>query len=215
MVQKSKTEASESIEKGQKKPRGRPRAYDVEQALTSATEAFWRTGYAGTSLDDLSAVMGMNRPSLYGAFGDKEALYLATLDRYIAVSEQVMRHKLDVATLRQALRRVCDAALELYYPENETQRGCFLIGTAAVEAVRDEQVRRRLGDGLRAFDQAFEARFARAQREGEVSAGADPAMLAKLASALLHSLAVRARAGDSRAGLRATAQAGIDLLCGG
>jgi AcrR family transcriptional regulator len=218
MVQKyrdSKSGETASAEDAavEKKPRGRPRAYDAEHALRSATETFWRSGYAGTSLDELSDATGMNRPSLYGAFGDKQALYLATLDRYVDISAQVMQKKLDVVPLTLALQRVCEAALEMYYPSADTQRGCFLIGTAAVEAVRDDQVRKRLGDGLRTFDKIFEARFLCAQQEGELAAEADPVMLAKLASALLHSLAVRARAGDSRATLRATALAGIKLLC--
>ncbi|HKU95144.1 MAG TPA: hypothetical protein VJR58_07710, partial [Vineibacter sp.] len=56
------------VQKDEKRPRGRPRAYDPEQALAQATDTFWRTGFSGTSLDDLSGAMGMNRPSLYGAF---------------------------------------------------------------------------------------------------------------------------------------------------
>ena len=60
--------------------RGRPRAYDPERALAQATAAFWDAGYSATSLDDLSAATGMNRPSLYGAFGDKHALYLKAID---------------------------------------------------------------------------------------------------------------------------------------
>ena len=63
-------------------PRGRPRAYDPDVALDAAIAAFWRAGYTATSLDTLSEATGMNRPSLYGAFGDKHALYLAALKRY-------------------------------------------------------------------------------------------------------------------------------------
>ena len=64
------------------RPRGRPRAYDPEEALDKAVEVFWAHGYAGTSLDDLSAAMGMGRPSIYNAFGDKEALFMKALGRY-------------------------------------------------------------------------------------------------------------------------------------
>src|SRR5262245_66197867 len=77
MVQKQRSE---------RRPRGRPRAYDPEIALQLATESFWRAGYAATSLDDLSAATGMNRPSLYSAFGDKRDLYLAALRRYWELS---------------------------------------------------------------------------------------------------------------------------------
>ena len=66
----------------EKPRRGRPRQYDPDRALAGAADAFWQSGYAGTSLDELSAATGMNRPSLYAAFGDKSDLYLKTLERY-------------------------------------------------------------------------------------------------------------------------------------
>jgi AcrR family transcriptional regulator len=199
---------------GAKRPRGRPRAYDGEQALSSAMQAFWRSGYSATSLDELSDATGMNRPSLYAAFGDKQALYLAALRRYADDGARLMRTVLErEPSLPMALQAVYRGALDMYYPDGENQRGCFLIGTAAVESVSDEQVRAALGDSLRDFDQAFEARFYRAQSEGELPASASPAMLARLASAVLHTLALRSRAGDSRSTLWETALAGIALLC--
>jgi AcrR family transcriptional regulator len=197
------------------KRRGRPRAYDPEQALSDATDAFWQGGYAGTSLDALSAATGMNRPSLYGAFGDKHALYLLTLDRYIEAGRAAMAEALDPGLpLAKGLRRVFDRALATYLSPEHGQRGCFLIGTAATEAAVDEAIRSKLGEALRLFDRAFETRLRRAQEAGELPPGAEPAVLAKLASAVLHSLALRARAGDSAASLRALADAGVRWLCG-
>lgn len=203
------------VQKEQKRARGRPRAYDPEQALTQATGAFWRAGFSGTSLDDLSAVTGMNRPSLYGAFGDKRALYLTTIELYIASGRKGMEKALDFdLPLAEALRRVYYGALLLYLPEKGAARGCFLIGTAATEAVRDPDIRSKLGDGLREFDGAFEARLRHARDQGELDAAADPASLARIASAVLHTLAIRSRAGDSRVSLKATADAAIQLICG-
>jgi AcrR family transcriptional regulator len=203
------------VQNAPKAARGRPRAYDPEAALARATGAFWRAGYSATSLDTLSEATGMNRPSLYAAFGDKRALYLAALERYTALGSAAMQAALAPGhPLRESLQRVYEAALAFYYPAGETARGCFLIGTAATESVADPEVRARLGAGLREFDRQFEQRLARAQAEGELDAGADAALLAKIASAILHTLALRSRAGDSRASLRATAQAGIELICG-
>lgn len=116
--------------------------------------------------------------------------------------------------LAEALLRVFDGALAWYLPPSAAQRECLLIGTAAVEAVADTAVRERLAAGLRAFDQAFERRLRHAVQQGELPADADPAMLARVASALLHSTALRARAGEPRAALRATAAAGVALICG-
>ncbi|WP_028229152.1 TetR/AcrR family transcriptional regulator [Paraburkholderia ferrariae] len=197
------------------RPRGRPRAYDPATALAQVRDTFWRSGYAGTSLDDLSAATGMNRPSLYGAFGDKHALYLQTVEHYVEAGRAAMEAMLDNALpLPDALMRVFDEALRWYQPAGEAARGCLLIGTAAVEAVNDEAVRERLGAGLRSFDKAFERRLRYGVEHGELPPEADPAMLSRVASALLHSTALRARAGDSRAVLRATAAAGIALICG-
>ncbi|WP_244306394.1 TetR/AcrR family transcriptional regulator [Paraburkholderia lacunae] len=197
------------------RPRGRPRAYDSDQALADARDVFWRSGYAGTSLDQLSAATGMNRPSLYGAFGDKHALYLTTLERYIEAGRLAMVQALDEdLPLPQALLRVYEGALAWYLPADGAQLGCFMIGTAAVEAVDDAEVRAALAEGLRTYDRTFEKRFRLAQGKGELQEDAEPALLAKVASAILHSLALRARAGDSRASLRATATAGVALICG-
>lgn len=198
----------------ERRSRGRPRTYDAEQALTRARDTFWQSGYSATTLDELSAATGMNRPSLYGAFGDKRALYLATLERYVEVNRIAMEEALSGdAPLADALRRVYDLALGLYFCAGNPPQGCFLIGTAAVEAVNDDAVREILAKGLRAFDRAFEARFIRAQAHGELGPDADAAMLAKIASAILHTLAVRSRAGDKRAALRATAEAGVAMIC--
>ncbi|AMP15347.1 TetR/AcrR family transcriptional regulator [Collimonas pratensis] len=202
-------------QKENKRARGRPRAYDPEQALDNARDVFWQLGYGGSSLDDLSSATGMNRPSLYAAFGDKHALYLQTLERYVERSRQAMIGVMSGdLPLAQALLRVYQLALSMYLPAGSAARGCLLIGTAATQAVVDVEVRQRLGDGLRCFDQVLEARFQRAVEQGELIAVLDPAMLAKMASAILHTLALRSRAGDSRASLEATAAAGVRLICG-
>jgi len=193
--------------------RGRPPAYDPETALTRAMEAFWDAGYAATSLDDIAAATGMNRPSLYGAFGDKHALYLRTLEHYRA-GGQVRAALEREDTLRQAFGRVFGLAIDLYLSGKHGARGCFLIGTAATEAVKSPAVRAALAAQLNEIDALFEARIRRARGRGEIAAEADPRALAKIASAVLHSLALRSRAGDPRASLEALAAAGIDLVCG-
>ena len=204
------------VQNSEKRPRGRPRGYDPDDALARATAQFWRGGFAGTSLDELSAATGMNRPSLYGAFGDKRELYLATLDRYLALSLAAMETALDPAQpLADGLQAVYDRSLALYFSDADNPLGCFLVGTAATEAARDPGVRQKLGAALRALTRAFETRLRRARDEGELGAGADPALLANLAAAVLYSIALRARAGDSRASLRKLAQGAVQMLCGG
>lgn len=196
--------------------RGRPRAYDPGAALAAATAAFWRAGYAGTSLDALSEATGMNRPSLYGAFGDKRALYLKALETYVEQARAAMDAALaPPRPLREGMKRVFDLALKLYYPADEAPRGCLLVGTAATESVHDEGIRQVLHEGLHRFEAAFEQRFERAIAEGELPPATNAAMHARLASAVLESLALRARAGAKRSELAATATAAIALLCPG
>jgi AcrR family transcriptional regulator len=195
--------------------RGRPRAYDPDTALGRAMAVFWDAGYAGTSLDDISARTGMNRPSLYGAFGDKHALYRHTLERYRAIGRAAMSEALAYdKPLREALNRVYDKALSLYFSGDSGARGCFLIGTALTESVLDPDVRTTLADALHEIDDAFEARIRFARLHGELPHNANPAALAKIASAILHTFAIRSRAGESRKALEATIRPALDLICG-
>jgi TetR/AcrR family transcriptional regulator, copper-responsive repressor len=195
--------------------RGRPRGYEPDTALNKARAAFWDVGYSGTSLDALSAATGMNRPSLYGAFGDKRALYLKALEGYRALGRAAIAEALGGEhELREALRRVYRSALEIYLAGEHGARGCFLIGTAATEAIADPEIRAIYAAGLHELDAAFAARFRRAQAEGELAAAADPDECARLAGAVLHTLSIRARAGETREALERTAEAGIALLCG-
>jgi len=197
------------------KRRGRPRAYDPEVALARATESFWKAGYSATSLDDLSAATGMNRPSLYGAFGDKRELYLRTLARYWELSRVAVKEALVYdQPLRVALQRLYAKALSIYLSGKDGPRGCFAIGTATTEAVGDAKIRAALADGFRMLDEAFAARIRFAKDHGDLPRDADPAALAMMASATLHTLAVRSRAGASRAALEGIARATVDFICG-
>ena len=197
------------------KKRGRPRAFDAKVTLQKAREVFWDRGFAGTSLDTLSAATQLNRPSLYGAFGDKEDLYLDALEGYRAESMDVLADALDPSLpLRENLARVYQRALEIYLHGETAARGCFLIGTATAEAIQHERVREVLSRSLDDFDGEIEKRLKLAIERRELPDGSAPHTLARLASAVMHSLAVRARAGDSRETLEALAQSGVDMICG-
>jgi AcrR family transcriptional regulator len=196
--------------------RGRPRAYDPQVALQRATERFWRSGYASTSLDEICAATCMNRPSLYAAFGDKHTLYLKALERYWQFSLVAMREALadGEEALNVALMRVYDGQLSIYFSEDGLPLGCFAIGTATTEAVEDPGIRSALAAGLRALDAGFEARFRKARESGGLKDDADPAALAVLAAATLHTIAIRARAGIPRAELREIARKAVGVICG-
>jgi AcrR family transcriptional regulator len=194
--------------------RGRPRGFDPAVALGRARDVFWDAGYSASSLDELAAAMAMNRPSVYAAFGDKEALYLKTLEEYRDGGAAAIRAALADRPLAEGLRQVYAGALTLYMANEPAPRGCLLIGTAATEAVRNERVRTTLRGSLTLFDAILEERFRLACRKGEIDAAADPAALARLADSIMIALAVRARSGESRAALESLAEAGVTMICG-
>ncbi|MGC1303069.1 MAG: TetR/AcrR family transcriptional regulator [Caulobacteraceae bacterium] len=183
-------------------------------------DAFWRTGYAGTSLDDISAATGMNRPSLRAAFGDKHALYLKALDSYWDFKFATMREALSGRSLEEALMRAYEAALSIYFSEEGQfsgegwARGCFVVGTAITEAVDDPEIQRIVTEGLRKLDADFEARLRLASEAGELKPRADPEALAVLATATMHTIAIRARAGGARDELRKLACKAVGVICG-
>lgn len=197
------------------KRRGRPRAYDPEVALAKATDIFWAQGFAGASLDDLSAATGMNRPSLYGAFGDKQTLFRSALDRYMDSSRAAMTEAFrGGGSLREILTRVYHTALGFYLSDDIGGRGCFLASAGLGQALVDDEVRRTVADGLHELDRAVARLFARAHEKGDLPPDADHASLARLASLLMNALSVRARAGETREQLEATIVAAVDLICG-
>lgn len=197
------------------KRRGRPRAYDPETALRHAIDAFWKAGYSNTSLDEIAVATGMNRPSLYAAFGDKHALYLKSLDHYRQLAGAAMREALaQNRPLDETLMLIYEKALSMYFPGDGPPRGCFMIGTATAEAVEDPEIRAAFAAGLRTLDENFEARIRAAQTRGEIGRDADPVSLAILASATLHTIAIRARSGTPRAELRELARKAVGVICG-
>ena len=207
MVQKKEDDA--------RKPRGRPRGYDPKTALARAADAFWKAGYAGTSLDDLAAATGMNRPSLYAAFGDKRELYLKTLQHYRDEYRELARRTLaDDPTLRVFLKRFYDAALGIYLAGEGGARGCYSIGTAATEATVDPNVRAFLADSTRNTDAFLKSRIDKARERGEIAQDADTTALAYLATATMHTIAIRSRAGLAREELDAIVDAAIAVICG-
>ena len=214
MVQKSKKPPVVRIDDlVAPKRRGRPRAYQPEVALGKALELFRSSGFAATSLDDLSAATGMNRPSLYGAFGDKRELYIKSYRRYREDARAAMQNIFrDQLPIRRRLERIYAVALDIYLSGGP--RGCFTVMTAASEAVADPEIRAMVLEGLAELDKAFAACFRLAKEKGELPEGADPAVLAQVASATVHSIAIRSRTGVPRKELEAIVKGAIDVMVG-
>jgi AcrR family transcriptional regulator len=215
MVQKKKKPPRTDVEAvAEPKRRGRPRAYQPDVALGKALDLFRKGGFSATSLDDLSAATGMNRPSLYGAFGDKRELYIKSYQRYRDDARTAM---LDIfreaMPIRKRLERIYAIALDIYL-DGESPRGCFTVMTAASEAVADPGIRAMVLEGFSELDKAFAACFRQAKDKGEIAAASDPTVLAQLASATIHTIAIRARAGVPRKELEAIVKGALDVMLG-
>lgn len=179
--------------------RGRPRAYDPAEALKAARDVFWLKGYAATSLDDIVEATAMNRPSLYAAFGDKEAIYLAALKMQgdLLVGQVSAAVALDLK-LRPFLDLFFDRSIDSYLAGAQGARGCFLVGTALTESLTREDVGAVVRDAFGRVDDLLEQRFRRAKKDGELSKTADARALAMLVSSTMHELAILSRAGVKR-----------------
>src|SRR6202166_2847311 len=215
MVQKTKKlpTATKTAVTAEPKRRGRPRAYQPEIARGKALDLFRKDGFAATSLDDLSAATGMNRPSLYGAFGDKRELYIKSYARYRADARAAMIDIFrDELPIRERLQRIYEVALDIHLSGEAGPRGCFTVMTAASEAVSDPEIRAMVLEGFGELDKAFAACFRMAQEKGELPETADPVVLAQLASATIHTVAIRARARVPRKELEAIVKGAIEVM---
>ena len=211
MVQKRTRPASKAAPRG----RGRPRAFEADTALAQAMDVFWSDGFAATSLDDISSATGLNRPSLYGAFGDKRALYLQAYGQYRKrVNKSFAPLFAAQEPLRTKLARILTAALDLYLSGPDGPRGCFTVLSAASEAISDPDLHSLVSEAIDGTDQAFGRLFADACVTGELPAGVDPRRVARVASATLHTMSVRARARIPRAEILPIIDDVVTTICG-
>lgn len=193
--------------------RGRPRAYDPTEALKAARDVFWLKGYAATSLDDIVGATGMNRPSLYAAFGDKEAIYLAALKMQ---SELLVTAVASACQLEMKLKPFLDLfferCIESYMAGAQGARGCFLVGTALTESLMREDVGEVVRSAFGRCEDALEQRFKRAKKDGDLLKTADARAIAMLMSSTMHEMAMLARAGAKRDMLEQRASMAIKLM---
>ena len=140
--------------------RGRPRAFDPDAALNNATRVFMAKGYSAASLDELSAAAGINRPSLYAAFGDKQSLYLAAIDKFVAgLVDDMERRADDAMPLAEFLRAFYAVALDAYYETGEPF-GCLVFSTAVAEARTHPEIGARVASVTAALEAFLERRIA-------------------------------------------------------
>jgi AcrR family transcriptional regulator len=184
---------------------GRPRSFDTDEALDRALGVFWRKGYEGTSLPDLTKAMRINRPSLYAAFGNKEDLFRKVVDRYERGPAGYTREALERPTAREVVERLLRGAVDLL-TDARNPGGCLLVQGALTCGSGGETIRRELAGRRAGGVAALRRRFRRAIADGDLAAGADAAVLARFVATAMHGLAVQAASGASRRELRQVAE---------
>jgi AcrR family transcriptional regulator len=184
---------------------GRPRGFDIDKALDRALRAFWEKGYEGTSLSDLTKAMGVNRPSLYAAFGNKEALFRKALDRYV---EETMAFVLDAinepTARRVAERLLCSAADMVTNPHNPP--GCLTVRGALASGEEADPIRLELGLRRSEGEALIRKCLDRAKREGDLPPDANPADLARYLATVYQGMSVQAAGGATHEQLRRVAK---------
>ncbi|MDQ1230614.1 TetR/AcrR family transcriptional regulator [Sphingomonas sp. SORGH_AS_0879] len=190
--------------------KGRPREFCTDKALAAALRVFWSKGYEGASMADLTEAMGITKPSLYAAFGNKEALFHKALDLYEAEKLAYIREALEQPTARTVAENLLRGALEAMTSSSEPQ-GCLGVihsvacGTEA-ESIKAEVVARRAS-----AQAALLARFQRARDDGDLRDGVDPEGLTQYLYALFQGMAVQAGSGATRAELETLIETGMAL----
>ena len=183
--------------------KGRPREFDKDLVLDKALHVFWKRGYEGTSLSDLTEAMGINRPSLYAAFGNKEELFKLALDRYIEKGPgSVHRDSLQKPTARTVVESLLTAsAIMLTDPSNPP--GCLAVQGALSCGEASESIKQALCERRSLGEQQLRQRFERAKAEGDLGPDSDPAGLARYVMTVMQGMSVQAAGGASRADLQA------------
>jgi TetR/AcrR family transcriptional regulator, transcriptional repressor for nem operon len=188
--------------------RGRPRSFDTEEAVERAMGVFWSRGYHATSLPDLLRATKLSRGSLYAAFGDKHALFLRALDRYIADALARMDVELDPRSSPLSGLRAYLAGYADRTSGANGRRGCLLVATAMELSGRDAEVDRRIGDFFKAMETRVADALSRAKAAGELADGVEPSTTARLLVCFVEGLRVVGKTGPTRT----TSQATVDAL---
>jgi len=190
---------------------GRPRSFDLNKALDRALHVFWRKGYEGTSLSDLTKAMCINRPSLYAAFGDKQALFRKALERYRSGPAAYTQEALNETNARAVVERLLRGAADLTTtPRNPG--GCLTVQGALACGEAADSIRQELTACRAAGEAAIRRRLEHAKSNCDLPADTDPADLARYVATIVYGIAVQAAGGASRGKLQRVIEMALRTL---
>ncbi|WP_029146648.1 TetR/AcrR family transcriptional regulator [Methylophilus sp. 5] len=193
-----------------KRPRGRPRSFDKDQALSIALDLFRKKGFDNTSLDDLTTALNVNKPSLYAAFGNKEQLFLEVLHAYTSGPTAYFHAVFEEPTTQSLVRMLLVKSIELLF-YNESPAGCLVVMSTASEALQKVGIQQKLVAGLQQHQQKLIARFEQAKADGELKATVDSQRLALYVVTLHKGLSLQAINGSSKEDMLQLVEQVIDL----
>jgi len=184
------------------KKRGRPRAFDENQALLNAVHTFWAKGYDGTSMKDLMTAMNISGPSLYAAFGDKRNLYLKAIDRYANIDgcEPIVVFEAET-DIKKAVRKFLRSVIKNVTSHESGAKGCFLASCVATNVGEVDGVEERLRSAVKETDMRLAKRFELEKKAGVLPADFPSKERARLMYDMRQGYVLRGRAGEPVASL--------------
>ena len=190
---------------------GRPRGFDENAVLEAAMRIFWEKSYEGATLSDLTSAMGINRSSMYAAFGDKAALFRRAVERYGEGPARYIRDALEKPVLRDVVADLLHGAV-LFLSQRGQPRGCLSVRAALACGVDAEPIQQALVEWRKAGEETLRKRFVMARRAGELPKDISPADFARFIATVMAGLAVQAVNGASRNEMKRIADLALNTI---
>ena len=179
------------------KPRGRPLEFNQDEALDKALNVFWSRGYEGTSMAELTQVLGINKPSIYAAFGNKETLFRKALARYTSGPVAFVGEAMQAPTARQVVEKFLTLAVDSF-SDKSTPDGCMIVQGALTCGQNSSAIQLELIAYRKNLEAAFNQRFELAKKQGDLPQWANTKQLAKYIATIHQGMSVQATSGATR-----------------
>lgn len=192
--------------------RGRPREFDIDAALDKAIVVFTEKGYYGTSVSDLGTALGLTAGSIYKAFDDKRAVFIAALERYIALRTERLRQALEPArTGRERVRTLLALYAASSY-DDDGRRGCLIVSSAVELAISDPEIAGRVAQSLDVHEKRLALFIRQGQEDGSVPAHVEAAATARLLLCVMQGMRVIGKTGRSKKEMNALIDKAMKVL---